>query len=69
MANGLSPAGSQLFAGTGLGDLLSQQVGETADELRRRRLAELQGRPDLTGTTGSVIGGLGGPATAFGLLR
>ena len=51
MANGsigLSPAGAQL----GLGSLLADQVSTETDELRRKRLAELAGRPDLAGTGG-----------------
>jgi hypothetical protein len=74
MANGtkappLSAAGSQLFAGTGLGDLLSQQVGETAEELRKRRLAEMQGRSlgtDLGYGSASLVGA---PLNGFGRLR
>jgi hypothetical protein len=61
--NGLSPAGSQLFAaGTGLGDALRQQVGETAEELRKRRLLEMQGRPDLGAGFGTNVLG---PMSAF----
>jgi hypothetical protein len=53
----LSPAGAQLFGGVpGLGDMLSQQVGETADEIRKRRLAELAGRPDLAAGFGGRAG-------------
>ena len=54
----LSPAGLQL----GLGSLLANQSAENADELRRRRQLELQGRFDLTGAPGGLPGSLvGGP--------
>jgi hypothetical protein len=61
----LSAAGSAL----GLGDTLSQQVGETAEELRKRRLAEMQGRSlgtDLGYGSASLVGG---PLNGFGRLR
>jgi hypothetical protein len=64
----LSPAGSQLFAGMGLGDQLAGQVADETDELRRRRLAQLGGRPDLAGSLGYGSSVLGGPASALGLM-
>ena len=49
MAIGLSPAGQQLFssvspglASPGLGDLLRGQVQDETDELRKKRLAQMQ---------------------------
>jgi hypothetical protein len=41
----LSAAGTAL----GLGDLLRDQVSDETDELRRKRLAQLAGRPDVAG--------------------
>ena len=72
MANGLrttTPPLSAAGSALGLGDLLSQQVGETADELRRRKLAEMQGRSlgtDLGYGSASLVGG---PLNSFGRLR
>ena len=67
MANGigLSPAGAQL----GLGDLLRGQVSDETEELRKRRLAQMAGRPlgtDLSYGSASLIGG---PLNGFGRLR
>jgi hypothetical protein len=72
MANGtpLSPAGRQLFAGVpGLGDMLAGQVSDRTEELRKRRLAQMAGRPlatDLSYGAGSLVGG---PLNGFGRLR
>jgi hypothetical protein len=58
-----------MSAFTGLGDLLQQQVSDTAEELRKKKLAQLQaaGRPvsaglgyDLSNIGGSVSGAFGG---------
>ena len=67
MANGkLSPAGQALFgvpsstnpmsAVTGLGDLLAQQTGENAEELRKRRLAQM-GNPGAFGADRAALAG------------
>ena len=73
MANGTgTPPLSAAGAALGLGDLLRGQVGDQADELRRRRLAEMAGRPELAGMgTGLGVGdGVLGPMSAFaGRLR
>jgi hypothetical protein len=61
----ISAAGQQL----GLGSLLADQVSTETDELRRKRLAEMAGRPlgtDLGYGSASVIGG---PLNGFGRLR
>jgi hypothetical protein len=70
MANGLSPAGRQLFAGVpGLGDMLAGQVSDQTEELRKRRLAEMARRPPGT-VFGYGAGSLvGGPLNEFGRLR
>jgi hypothetical protein len=70
MANGigtgmppLSPAGAAL----NLGDLLRGQVSDETEELKKRRQAQLAGRPDLgmggVGYAGSLVGG---PLNGFG---
>jgi hypothetical protein len=64
---GLSAAGQQLFSGTGMGDMLRAQTQDETDELRRRRLAQMSGRPDLGGSLGFGSSVLGGPSSALGL--
>lgn len=50
----------------GLGDLLADQVNNETEELRRRRQAQLAGRPVSAGL-GYGLTAIGGPAsTAFG---
>jgi len=55
---------------TGLGDLLAQQVGDQTEELRKKRLAQMQqqGRPvsaglgyDITDIGGAFSQAFGGP--------
>jgi hypothetical protein len=61
----ISPAGQML----GLGDLLRGQTAETAEELRKRRLAQMAGRhlgADFGYGSASLIGG---PLNGFGRLR
>jgi hypothetical protein len=63
MAQPLSPAGQALFgsgsAYMGLGDLLRDQVTDAAEELKKKRQAQLAGRPDSAG-----LGyGVGGPVS------
>jgi hypothetical protein len=69
MANGLSPAGQQLFGDIpGLGSMLAGQVSDETDEMRRRRLAQL-GRPDLAGGIGgrAALASPAGSVLGFGL--
>jgi len=72
MAIGLSPAGMQLFSSVapgaappGLGDLLKDQTQQETDELRRKRLQQMQ----MAG--GSMVAGtraaLASPMGMFGL--
>lgn len=49
ITNGLSPAGDAL----GLGDLLTEQVAGETEEMRRKRMQELQNRR-MMGQTGSM---------------
>ena len=50
----------------GLGDLLAQQVSEDTEELRKRRMAQMAGRP-VSGGLGYDLGAIGGPVSlAFG---
>jgi hypothetical protein len=49
MAAQLSPAGQMLFSGgsaVGLGDILRDQVADETEELKKKRKAQLAGRPD-----------------------
>ena len=45
----LSAAGRQLFGATQLGDLLADEVSTETEELRKRRMAQLAGRPVSAG--------------------
>jgi hypothetical protein len=65
----LSPAGQQLFAGSGMGDMLQSQREDETDRLRRLRQAQA-GRPDLGGSLGYGTNVLAGsPMGAFGMGR
>ena len=61
MAIGLSPAGMQLFGGLGYGgEALQAATAEQADELRKKRLAQMQaGGPMAMGTRAAMASPLG----------
>jgi hypothetical protein len=68
MAIGLSPAGQQLFssispgvAPPGLGDLLRGQVQDETDELRKKRLAQMQAGGSLAAGTRAAMASPLGP--------
>jgi hypothetical protein len=60
------PGGQPVSSYFGMGGALSDQVKDETDELRKKRMAQLAGRP-VSGSLGYGANVLGGPATlAFG---
>ena len=62
LTSGLSPAGTDL----GLGDMLGQQVADETEEMRKKRLAQMQMGQNNSPATMMLFGNSGGMGSANG---